>query len=75
MNSRSHTFLENKIPAPMCFLTQFPSAPILSITADENLLTHINQGYKEDPWCTKLIEASPRPHGITMLDNLLYVGN
>jgi hypothetical protein len=60
--------------------TEFPSAdvplaPILSIAADENLLTRIKQGYKEDPWCKKLIEASPRPHGITILDDLLYVGN
>src|SRR5262245_21799776 len=52
-----------------------PLASTLSISADTELLSRIKEGYANDPWCTRLLEASPRPHGISVIDDLLYVGN
>jgi hypothetical protein len=50
-------------------------APILSISADEEILTCIKTGYLEDPWCKKLLESKPCPDGISVVDGLLYVGD
>jgi hypothetical protein len=51
-----------------------PIAPILSISADKELLTCIRSGYADDPWCKKIMEVEPRPHGISVIDGVLYIG-
>jgi len=52
-----------------------PVAPILSIAADDELLSHIRMGYSDDPWCKKLMESTPCPDGVDIRNSLLYVGN
>jgi hypothetical protein len=47
--------------------------PVLSISADRELLTHIRSGYMDDPWCKKLMEAEPHSHGVSVIDDVLYI--
>ena len=50
-----------------------PPSTTLTITADEHILSAIHAGYAKDKWYTKLLNASPTPHGITTQNGLLYI--
>ncbi|KAF8220456.1 hypothetical protein L208DRAFT_1153417, partial [Tricholoma matsutake] len=45
-----------------------------SIGVDVELSSSIKQGYTDNPWCKKLLDAELFPHGICKLDGLLYAG-
>jgi hypothetical protein len=50
-------------------------ASTFSIELDTELLANIKQGYSEDLWCKKLLDAEFLPHGIRASEGLLYAGD
>jgi hypothetical protein len=50
-------------------------ASTLSITADAELVSSIQQNYVNNPWCKRLLDAEFFPHGIHESGGLLYTGN
>jgi hypothetical protein len=50
-------------------------ASTLSITADAELVSSIQQNYVNNPWCKRLLDAEFFPQGIHESGGLLYTGN
>lgn len=50
-------------------------APVLTISADKDLLDQIKGGYANDAWCQKLLAKGIGLAGVSMRSGLLYVGD
>jgi Integrase zinc binding domain/RNase H-like domain found in reverse transcriptase len=65
----------SRLPDTIDNLPPTPVASMLHVETDLLLLQSILEGYKSDPFCIKLMNNAGSTPGLTICDNLLYVGD